>query len=175
MSGERESIRTKEAAAILGTDTNRAALWMWNHGFNEAPKKKFQGRKVRHWYLDEVIQVRQERIDWGLSVAPGHVSEDDEARSLGLGPRIHIKDIGQDRYGPTVSTFDADAARLRRERIAEQLRSAPVSAVDLDYIASRAGGRRGRHGPSFRGVGATEHILEATKAGTHKKGTGNND
>lgn len=159
-------LTTREAADLLGLSPGRTRKVMWNHGFDpvdESHGRDLGGGPTLHWRRGDVDVVLEERHRWGFDIPS--VFSTAGRDHWGLAPRASINSmrVGRFDHVPAPCSFDPEAARARREKTSAQLAAAPVAAVDIDYIATRAGERRGSRGLRT-GVGPTEHILADTKA-----------
>lgn len=158
-------ITTARVRCILDAPTPAiAARWMWYHGFDPVGRKGTHKGAAMLWDQAQVKQVRAERIAWGLynPNVDGRV----EAVILGLGPRIDPEAIemgSMETWNPNVFATNEDHQRReerthRRAKLRGQIDST-TSATDLDYLWTRAGGRR-----PDRSYGATQHMLAAARS-----------
>lgn len=140
---------------------------MWNHGFDSVVD--WRGEV---WLIDEFQQMLAERIRWGFlkDFGDGQYEKD----TAQIKRRLPVEPVA--KYEPPVTREQPQMTEAEREayhtfaakcaaheeynrRVRDQLKSVPVSAQDLDYLATRAGERRRRGDTS----GVTTLIVQREK------------
>lgn len=142
------TVTTTDAARILGVDVARVRRIMWAHGFDPVEDNPDGAKRVRpKWKRSQVEQVRQERIDWKIYDPRGKEHEDrpgfSYSRSDPAAPDAPFDPVFT-RISEAPDQRPAIDRAERRARLTEELSAAPVQAADIDYLATRAGERRGR-------------------------------
>ena len=131
---------------MLRVKPPQAIKRMWAHGFDPV---RVDGERGHWWDVALVQQVIEERRAWGLDERERELEQQEAERARAKASRAAYHAALAAGEPPTYDylaaprPYDYEAARDRRERIARQLESAPVTAADLDYVATRAGERRG--------------------------------